>query len=174
MQDNSNNQNPPASSVEEYEPDGRERVEDTCNQVGKLAVFALLAGAVSGLAFGICVGVTRGDASQCIAPPVIVALIVTPSLYGFNRIFNFFRESQLYSADQVARIVPEISGGNIEEASALEGIPVFRIPSAPEFISTFQSSSEPERRGSLSSSPRLSFDHQGVSFSQNSTSEIQL
>jgi hypothetical protein len=147
LDNNPNNQNPLASSVEEYEPDGRERVEDTCNQVGKLAVFALLAGASSALSFGICRAITR-DPSQCIAPPVIVA-IVTPSLYIFNRIFNFFRESQIYSGDQVARMVPENSGRNIEEASALEGIPVFRIPPAPELNSV-----------SRTSSPRSSLDRE--------------
>jgi hypothetical protein len=124
MQDNSNNQNPPASSVEEYEPERRERVADTCNQVGKLAVVAILAGATSALSFGICAGVTR-DALQCLIPAGLIAGMTACSSALFMYFFASFR-SQLSLINQVARLDSEIA----------VGIPVFSgLPTAPELNS---------------------------------------
>jgi hypothetical protein len=105
--------------------------------------------ATSALTFGICVGATKGDTSQCVAPPVISAMVATPVIFVLNYVNSSLRiwQSEMNpvpSASLVANVNPTlVASGN----PPLEGIPVFSgSPSAPELNSA---SGAPSPRTSL-------------------------
>ncbi len=131
MQNNPNNQTPVASEVQENAPARSERMRSVLGVVQALGVV----GATSALAFGICAGATKGDTSQCVTPPVIVA--ITSSLVaviGMNlkSSFEAFQSeiNQVPSASLVASANPTL----VASANpTLVGIPVLSgFPTAPE------------------------------------------
>ena len=126
-----NNQNPVASEVQENAPAMSEGMKNAVKVVVALGVV----GATSALAFGICVGATKGDTSQCVAPPIISAMVATPVIFVLNHVNSSLRSWQsemnpVPSASLVANVNPTlVASGN----PPLEGIPVFSgSPSAPE------------------------------------------
>jgi len=131
MQNNQNNQNPVASIVQENAPARSERMRSVLGAVQALGVVV----ATSALTFGICVGATKGDTSQCVAPPVIAAMVVSPVILILSHVNSSLRSFQsemnpVSSASLVASANPTL----VASANpTLVGIPVLSgFPTAPE------------------------------------------
>jgi hypothetical protein len=140
-----NNQNPVASEVQENAPAMSEGMKNAVKVVVALGVVV----ATSALTFGICVGATKGDTSQCVAPPIISAMVATPVIIGYNYLNDYLRSFQsemnpVSSASLAASVNPTL----VASANpTLVGIPVLSgFPTAPELNSA---SGAPSPRASL-------------------------
>jgi hypothetical protein len=137
MQNNPNNQTPVASIVQENVPARSERMRSVLGAVQALGFVV----STSALTFGICVGATNGNTSQCVASPVIAAMVATPVIFVLNHFNSSLRiwQSEMNpvpSASLVANVNPTLVGITVSSG----------FPTAPELNSA---SGAPSPRASL-------------------------
>lgn len=156
MQNNPNNQNPVASLVLENVPSEQGAMRSRICRIVNFVTPLVVVGFTTALTFGICAGVTR-DPSQCVAPPVIAAMVATPVILILSHVNSSLRNWQ-------SGMNPVPSASLVASANpTLVGIPVFS--GSPSVSELNLASGVPSPRSSLD------LERGGVS-RQNTTNPI--